>query len=465
MLTNDKINNLFTVLIACLMFFLIIPKAGIMPVGEQAYLFVASVVSFFLAVGFIGRGLDSRLKTDIYWFLPIVVFVLIVFFQQVYSQAWVIDVLITHVSLMSEFLNKPSFRNLGYFLSFYIFAYCVANLSKKQISVLIGCLSFIVVAQAVFGLWHFMSEQESVLGLWDKQFYLLDATGTFVNRNHFSGFFAIAVPLILGGLVSARSEENRMSLQVAIFVVSIVLVSGVAVLSSHSRMGFTVFLIGILAWWLFHSKSINSKHSKNRVSQNLIYASVIFILLLFLIWFGVDEIVARFSQLENGNSRFDVWQAIMSLPKEVWLFGIGVSNFSDVFAMVKPEYFTAQFLYAHNDYLEFVLELGIIFSSFLVLSFVLLWLRCKPKARLSGVRVGAVASLVAVAVHSIVDFNLQIPANALFVALAFGVLMNSNVSSSDKLDENRSKVRKQRTSPNQRKVKKAKRPKLSVIEN
>jgi len=465
MLNNDKINNLFTILIACLMFFLIIPKAGIMPVGEQAYLFVAFVVCFFLAVGFMGGRLESNLKTDVYWLIPIAVFVLTIIFQHFYFQAWTIDSLISHVSPMSEFLNKPSFLNLGYFLSFFIFVYCIANLSKKQIATLIGCLSFIVVAQAMFGLWHFMSGQESVLGLWDKQHYLKDATGTFVNRNHFSGFFAITVPLILGGLVSARSEEDRISLPIAMLVVSIVLVSGIAVLSSHSRMGFTVFLIGILVWWLFHSKSINSKLSKNRVSQSLIYAGIIFFLLLFLIWFGVDEIVARFSQLENGDSRLDVWNAILSLPKDVWLFGVGISNFADVFSMVKPEYFTTQFLYAHNDYLEFVLELGIIFSLFLVLSFVFLWVRCKPKASLSGVRVGAVASLTAVAVHSIVDFNLQIPANALFVSLAFGVSMNPNVNSSDKLDENRSKVKKQRASTNKERVKKTKRPKLSMIEN
>jgi len=465
MLSNERINWLCTLLITGLMFFLIIPKGGVMPIGEQAYLLLACFVAFLLAIGFVSGVFDSRLNLDIYWLLPVGAFVLTVVFQNIYSQNWVINVLVIEVSPLSEYLNKPSFRNVGYFLSFFLFAYCIATLSKKQIVFIFGSLAFLVAAQAVFGLWHVLSSQTSVLGIWDKTYFLKDATGTFFNRNHYAGFFAITTPLVLGGFISQPSANGSQTLLKTIIAVSIVFVSGIAGLTSHSRMGFTVFFLGLIIWWLLHSRSMKTQHIKTWFSGNLVNAGFMFLLFLLLIWFGVDELIARFIQLENGVSRFDVWSAIVSLPKEVWLYGVGISNFADVFSMVKPEHFTKKFLYAHNDYIEFIFELGILGGSLLALSFAVLWVKCKPKSKLSGVRVGAVASLIAVAVHSIVDFNLQIPANALFVSLAVGVFMNHNVNSSDKLGDKRGKVRKQKSSSHQGKVKRAKRPKFSMIEN
>jgi len=56
--------------------------------------------------------------------------------------------------------------------------------------------------QAIYGVAHLASGNTSVLGLWTKEYFFDDATGTFVNRNHFSGMLAIASPLVLSDVSS-----------------------------------------------------------------------------------------------------------------------------------------------------------------------------------------------------------------------------------------------------------------------
>jgi O-antigen ligase len=86
---------------------------------------------------------------------------------------------------------------------------------------------------------------------------------------------------------------------------------------------------------------------------------------------------------------------------------------------VTPRYFKA-----HNDYLHFVSEVG------LPLIVVILWMIIalyrkgfrkmqNPSRLVRGITIGALSGITAILVHSIGDFNLHIPANALlFTVLA-----------------------------------------------
>ncbi|MEZ5582116.1 MAG: hypothetical protein R3F37_04415 [Candidatus Competibacteraceae bacterium] len=76
---------------------------------------------------------------------------------------------------------------------------------------------------------------------------------------------------------------------------------------------------------------------------------------------------------------------------------------------------------AHNDYLEWLIEGGIIMTVLLGI-FLLTYLRQWPVVWYRGiwstfrfVQVGAGISLLLMGLHSFVDFNLHIPANAVFL--------------------------------------------------
>jgi O-antigen ligase len=80
--------------------------------------------------------------------------------------------------------------------------------------------------------------------------------------------------------------------------------------------------------------------------------------------------------------------------------------------------------HAHNDYLQFACEFGLVFATILgVAVLVSLWtaVRAQLKRRdrlMQGMGFAATMAIVALLIHSVVDFNLQIPANAaLFVVM------------------------------------------------
>ena len=322
-------------------------------------------------------------------------------------------------------IGLPSLRVWFFFTIMWMVAWRVSLLSRRQIRWLLLIVFLASLFQAVFGLSHFISGASSVFGLWDKQYYLNDATGTFVNRNHFSGMLAICWPLVLSGLLATKpllfgSYAAPVRYAIAGFYSMIIVV---ALVTSHSRMGTTGAFFGLIVWGIFYARS---RRIENLHPRKWLPWAVGLFSILFAIWFGIEDILERYTKLDSGDGRTQIWSAIFDLPARAWLVGIGPGNFEDVFHLVQPDWLNTRTRYAHNDYLEIVLEFGVVLSTFLLCAF-LFWLRrCLPRGDWA-LRAGALGSLAAMALHSIVDFNLQIPGSAIFFWVAVGLLMNRNL--------------------------------------
>ncbi|MEE8342469.1 MAG: hypothetical protein V3R51_01590, partial [Gammaproteobacteria bacterium] len=98
-------------------------------------------------------------------------------------------------------------------------------------------------------------------------------------------------------------------------------------------------------------------------------------------------------------------------------------SFEDVFRLVQPASFSHRWQYAHNDWLEFLLEFGFI-GSLIILAAGAYWLHRVMPESLTPIRSAALASIFAMAVHSLGDFNLRIPGTALVFWVAVGILFN-----------------------------------------
>ena len=78
----------------------------------------------------------------------------------------------------------------------------------------------------------------------------------------------------------------------------------------------------------------------------------------------------------------------------------------------------------HNDYLHFISEAGLPLIAIIVWMMIALYRKGFKKLKnlsrlVRGITLGAMAGITAILVHSISDFNLHIPANALlFTVLA-----------------------------------------------
>ena len=428
-LSVDQLRtHILLFIMAAIMVFLPIFKGGNYPGAMSLFTFSIGVV-FLLSI------CELSYQRDKYWLVVWAVFsgaVLLhafcypLFFE---NERFFIGGLSDEVGaeLNSRQLSKIRMLEVwSFFTAMWLFAWRVSLFKLPQIRVLLLVLLVTTLFQALYGVIHFVSGASTVLGLWNKEFYLNDATGTFVNRNHFSGMLAISSPVVLIGLLmkkplilSSFSQTSRIVLSL-LYLILLML----ALISSHSRMGMIAAILGLTVCY-FGWRKVGSDLAYR--SNKLILICVASFLILFSIWFGVGDILQRYTDLANGNSRFDVWKSMtVKVPFNVWLFGAGPGSFEDVFQIIKPSDFSVRFIYAHNDYLEFIFEFGLLLSFFIFLTGVL-WVR---QFRLKGdraLKAGVYGSFAAISLHSLVDFNLQVPASALFFWFAVGLFSNSAI--------------------------------------
>ncbi len=102
------------------------------------------------------------------------------------------------------------------------------------------------------------------------------------------------------------------------------------------------------------------------------------------------------------------------------VFGVGLNAFSSAYPLLYQTVWRTDWIgEAHSDYLQVLFDLGLVgvvlVGALLVLVFRSAW---RGAAR-GGLELGVFGALLALAVHNLVDFNWQIPANAAtWVALA-----------------------------------------------
>jgi O-antigen ligase len=143
-------------------------------------------------------------------------------------------------------------------------------------------------------------------------------------------------------------------------------------------------------------------------------------------YFGVEKVVERIEQTQLKNERPEAVLALAAC-KDYPMFGSGLGSFRVAFPRYRGPDLTDFYTHAHNDYVQFLCETGIVGISLLgllvLMSFIAALraqqIRYDPLLR--GISFGAMMGIIALMIHSAVDFNLQIPANALtfMLVLAF----------------------------------------------
>lgn len=319
----------------------------------------------------------------------------------------------------------------------YFWLFCLVLLlvrTTKRIKLIVWVLVLSGVFQALFGSFMVLSGFEWLL-FEAKQAYVGNATGTFVNRNHLAGYLNMCLALGVGWLVAGNRESapvhwrqrvrnwldfllsEKMRLRIFLAMMAIALVM------THSRMGNTAFFFSLLIagiiWLLI-------RRQRPRRGAVLVLTSIL-LLDIFILghWFGLDKVMDRLQQTSvQSETRDDVVKESISYVGAFWLTGSGPGSFYSTFPKYMGEGSVSSYRYAHNDYLQFFLEVGVIGAS-LVFLLVLSAMYCALKAMalrnhryLRSLGFGAFMGLLAILIHSAVDFNLQIPANAaLFVVL------------------------------------------------
>lgn len=146
---------------------------------------------------------------------------------------------------------------------------------------------------------------------------------------------------------------------------------------------------------------------------------------------GIGPILDRFLKLSSGDLRLDFWRDSLAVVLGHPL-GIGLRNYDKVFPIYNVSNLSEKVVdYAHNDYLQLLIEAGWI--GFLVLVAGFLMFLGKSACRIKRLNyqkdpmrfflaTGAFSGLVSMAFHSFFDFNLQIPANCVYFVLLITIV-------------------------------------------
>ena len=268
-------------------------------------------------------------------------------------------------------------------------------------------------------------EPTRIYGLW-KPRWDWGVFGPYVSRNHFAGYLAMAIPVAVGfaaesALHVRRSWRHRRFGWVALgepagiatlrrSAAAMVLMVGL--LASHSRGGLLAFgaaslaLIALLRRW-----------------RGLLLPLVAGVVAIGLFWVDVGATRAAFETRGLQQSRLELWSDAARMIPRYPLLGAGFNAFGTSYTQYQTIARYEWYGEAHNEYLQAVLDLGIV-GALLVAALLLRLLRAGVKAAAATpLDAGVLGAVLACCVHNVVDFNWQIPANAATFAALAGVIL------------------------------------------
>lgn len=250
------------------------------------------------------------------------------------------------------------------------------------------------------------------------------AQGTYENRNHFAGLMEMSLPFWLMASASALERfgvrtlrEPRLMIQVGSCFLSSAAVI-LAVLLSLSRTGTLLVFLS-----MFLMSALFLRRYRPSPTKWLWFGGTAAIVALAVTLLSPGRLVARFGQVLDyaGSDRLMVWSQTLRVIADFPWTGCGLGAYRDIWMRYKTDMPLWETDFVHNDYLQLLAELGIVGSSIAVGILVIIILRLTHEREQRNLAIACAGALAAILVHSVDDFNLYIPANAMLVAWIAGI--------------------------------------------
>jgi O-antigen ligase len=355
---------------------------------------------------------------------------------EILSHTWVLAGISPAWESLS-YLPKAALSWWVFLLSLGLFYFVVLDLCterktlKRVVFVMIGIGLF----ESAYGLMQALIPSMGVLWVDYIHDYLGTARGTFINRNNFAAFIGMVWPLALGITLAITGRghslkeilgSDRLNRQ-ALMAMGIILFL-IALIFTRSRAGIVSGLVGFLAFSIMARTGIKAVALPTRV----LLGGIIVLLCIYTMTIGTGPVMQRFLTLgADTGSRMDIWRDSLPIIKDHPL-GIGLGNYENVFQVYNRSVTSDKaVIHAHNDYLQLLIETGW-FGFFSIMNglFIFLGKRARQIKNLDFRRdplrfylaVGTFSGLISMTVHSLFDFNMQIPANCLYFIVLMAIL-------------------------------------------
>lgn len=271
---------------------------------------------------------------------------------------------------------------------------------------------------SLFAIVQYLSGATSLY--WVRATPITNFFGPFVNKNHFAGLVEILLPAGLGLLATGAVPRER---RVLVGFASVVML--VAVVLSRSRAGMMcvaleVVMLGLWVVWQRGRSERRVAAFQLGIAGLVLAASVV----AAIVWLGSEPVTKNLAELPgqaaatDATSRLAIWRATVALVGQHPVLGSGIGAYGTAIIPIYGATDRVLLLFAHDDYLQVAADAGLVGLGLALLFVVSLGRAAKaalaaPSASVRGVAIGAVVGCIGLLLHSLVDFNLQIPSNAI----------------------------------------------------
>jgi len=313
------------------------------------------------------------------------------------------------------FLTRTDLLKLAvYFLVFFLLAQAFRE--KENVSMLVWFVVLFCFAISLLGIiQHFTSEQEIY---WLPSIHVRgDPFGPYVNRNHFAGFIELTLPTGLALMVLSGVRRDLFALAGLLTIVPVS-----AMLLAGSRGGIISFALEIVVL------AVLAIRRREVGGARLAAVGIVAIAACALVaWVGAQSAIQRFSALQSKDPslarRISMSRGALHIFRDHPIEGAGLGTLVSVYPFYETVYDNKLVDHVHNDYTELLAEEGLAGGICGAVFLLLLFRQATANFEAEqshfsrAVHAGSIVALSGLLLHSLVDFNLHIPSNALLFLL------------------------------------------------
>jgi len=235
-----------------------------------------------------------------------------------------------------------------------------------------------------------------------------------VNHNHYAGVMELLAPI---PLIISLSRLAHQKVRLLAGVGAAVMVG--TIFLSGSRGGMIAMFVELIVL------AVVLLRQKRSIRIALAVGAFAVVLISLLVWLGGKELGVRVTSISkdtrsevSGGMRLSIDRDAVRMIRQKPVIGWGLGTFPVVYPQFRSFYTNFFVNEAHNDYLQLLAEMGVLGFATMVWFQIVLYLRVRGKignwmSNVSGATTLACGlGAAGILVHSLVDFNLQIPANA-----------------------------------------------------